>query len=102
MAACLVTNANNGTLQGVLKRSPTQDELYCAHLFGIVDAQVLAKANTNTSLDLLTDLSPNFVTNNATYTKDANNQTLLVGEFFQNLRNQISKISYTYSQLYGV
>ena len=102
VAACLVTNANNGTLQGVLKRSPTQDELYCAHLFGIVDAQVLAKANTNTSLDLLTDLSPNFVTNNATYTKDANNQTLLVGEFFQNLRNQISKISYTYSQLYGV
>ena len=101
IAASLITNANNVALFDVLLRSPTQDELYAAHLFGITDAKLIAVANTNISLANVANLSAGFITNNAVYTKDQLGDTLTVGEFKQNLRNQISKISYQYSLTYG-
>ena len=101
IAASLITNANNVALFDALLRSPTQDELYAGHLFGIVDATIIAKADTNVSLASLRNLSTGFITNNAVYTQDQLGNTLTVGEFKQNLRNQISKISYQYSLTYG-
>ena len=100
IASCLITQANNSALATVLNRQPTQDELYMAHLFGIADAKVIATAGSSVSLDLLA-LSAGFVANNSTFTKDTNGDTFTAYDFKQNLRNQISNISYEYSQLYG-
>lgn len=101
IAASLITNSNNGAFFDELARSPTQDELYAAHLFGITDAKLIASANTNQNLNTVRNLSTGFITNNTAYTKDQLGNTLTVGEFKQNLRNQIAKISYQYSLTYG-
>lgn len=100
IGAALITRINRDLLAETLGRAPSQDELFLAHRYGIVNAKLITTANTNTSIADI-GLPADFVTANSDLTTDAFGFTLIVGDFKQNVRNLIIKKSYAFQEKYA-